>query len=151
MTGLTPDFSQAPAPSVPLHETLALAAMPSDPAGRRHLVVVTTSEIAPEEAAPAGTVLAARFWHPRDRLWQKSFFESLEQAVQHFVQESGWVSLQEQSLDARLAHELIFQARETDFGQPHTAGQVLQEAGMTLEEVEDLLDKVDHPSLDAGL
>ncbi|MBA3659282.1 MAG: hypothetical protein H0W67_06765 [Gemmatimonadales bacterium] len=151
MTGLRPDFSQEPAPAVPLHETLALAALPGGPAGQRHLVVVTTSEIAQDEDAPPGAVLAARFWHPRDRLWQKSFFESLEQAVHHFVQESGWVSLQEQSLDARLAHELIFQARETDFGRPHTAEQVLQEAGMTLEEVADLLDKVEHPSPGAGL
>lgn len=148
MTGLTPEFAPDPTRALPVHETLALAGVPADAVGKPHFVVVTTREIDATDQAPAGSLIATRFWHPRDRLWQIGYFESLEHALHFFVEESGWTSMQEQSLDARLAHELIFRARESDFGRAHTAEQVLQEVGMTPEEVEDLLHKVDHQNRD---
>lgn len=148
MSGLTPELFPEPVPAS-MPETLASAAGSAAPAARPHFVVVTTREAVPEDNAPLGSIIATRFWHPRDRIWRSDFFESLESAIHFFVARNGWTSVQEQSLDARLAHELIFRALETDFGDPPTVEEVLQEAGMTPQEVEDLLEKVERSDPDS--
>jgi hypothetical protein len=58
-----------------------------------------------------------------------------------FVDESGWVLRQHQSLDAPQAHELLFEARREDFSRPSTE-QMLQEVGLTPEDVADLMTRV---------
>lgn len=123
---------------------LAVATPP--PADRPHLVVVTTRPLGPEDEAPDGTLLATRFWHPRDLAWKLNYFESLEHALHLFVEESGWVVLQQQALDGPLAYEVVFRAREEDFRGPRSAEEMLQAVGMTPEEVEDLLDKMEPPA-----
>jgi hypothetical protein len=69
-------------------------------------------------------------------------FESLDHALRLFVDESGWVLQQQQPLDAPEAHELIFEARREDFSRPSTE-QMLQEVGLSPDEVAKLLDGVD--------
>ena len=69
-------------------------------------------------------------------------FESLDHALRLFVDESGWVLHQQQALDAPDAHELIFEARREDFSRPSTE-QMLQEVGLSPEEVAKLLERVD--------
>jgi DNA-binding Lrp family transcriptional regulator len=49
---------------------------------------------------------------------------------------------QHQVLDAPEAHELIFEARREDFSRPSTE-QILQDVGLSPEEVANLLDRVD--------
>ena len=112
------------------------------PAGRPHLVVVRTSAADPGDGAVAGTALVARYWHPRDRRWNDHRFDSLDHAIRLFVDESGWVLLQQQDLDGPNAHELVFEARRADFAQPST-DEILRDIGMTPGSVADLLDRVD--------
>jgi hypothetical protein len=109
---------------------------------RIHLVVVTTRELRPEDHPAAGMVLRTRFWHPRDHRWSENDFASLEHARRLFVDESGWALRQEQTLDAPLAHELIFEARRVDFTRP-SREQILREIGMNPETVDRMLDEVD--------
>jgi hypothetical protein len=114
----------------------------SDRPGRVHWVVVTTRPPRLQDKAPPGTTLLTRFWHPRDHTWSVNAFESLDHALRLFVDESGWVLRQQQALDGPKAHELIFEARREDFSRPSTE-QMLQEVGLTPEDVADLLNHVD--------
>jgi len=118
------------------------AAAAEEPAGRPHLVVVTTREVDPvrDPAAPPGSRLISRFWHPRDRRWTENHFESLEHAARLFINESGWRLLQQQALGAAHAYELIFEARRADFARPST-DDILRDIGMTPEHVARLLDR----------
>jgi hypothetical protein len=114
----------------------------SERPGRVHWVVVTTRAPQVEDKAPHGTTLLTRFWHPRDHCWSENAFESLDHALRLFVDESGWVLRQQQALDGPETHELIFEARREDFSRPSTE-QMLQEVGLTPEDVADLLNHVD--------
>lgn len=109
---------------------------------RIHLVVVTTRALGEGEGGAAGSVLRTRFWHPRDHRWSENDFESLEHARRLFIDESGWVLRQEQSLDAPLAYELIFEARRVDFTRP-SREQILRDIGMTPDAVDRMLEQVD--------
>ena len=110
--------------------------------GRPHLVVVTTRAVdtARDRDAPGGSRLVTRFWHPRDRVWSENHFESLEHATRLFIDESGWRLLQQQTLGATLAYELIFEARRADFARPST-DDILRDIGMNPERVAELLDR----------
>jgi hypothetical protein len=130
----------APAP-VAAVET-APDATRSERPGRVHWVVVMTRPPQPEDKAPPSTALLTRFWHPRDRCWRENAFESLDHAIRLFVDESGWVLRQQQELDVPQAHELLFEARREDFSRPSTE-QMLQEVGLTPQDVADLLNRVD--------
>src|SRR5687768_5433582 len=111
--------------------------------GRVHWVVVLTRKL---EEGQAGTTsahsLITRFWHPRDHRWSENVFDSLDHALRLFVDESGWVLRQHQTLDTPEAHELIFEARREDFSRPSTE-QMLQDVGLTQEDVAKLLNRVD--------
>jgi hypothetical protein len=109
---------------------------------RVHLVVVSTRAVDPGEKTPAGAVLWTRFWHPRDRRWSENVFESLDHALRLFVEESGWVLRQQQTLDRPHAHELIFEARRQDFSRP-SAEEMLRDVGLTPREVAGLIERVD--------
>src|SRR5919107_6254326 len=113
--------------------------------GRVHWVVVMT----PRVDAPLGgeglSTLRTRFWHPRDHRWSENVFDSLGHAMRLFVDESGWVLRQHQTLDAPESHELIFEARREDFSRPSTA-EMLEEVGLSREDVAKLLDEVDRDS-----
>ncbi|MEA2722883.1 MAG: hypothetical protein QOH59_654 [Gemmatimonadales bacterium] len=127
--------------AAPAVETAA-APLGSERPGRMHLVVVMTRGIQPADKAPPGSTLVTRFWHPRDHKWNENVFDSLDHALRLFVDESGWVLRQQQSLDAPEAHELIFEARREDFSRPSTE-QILHEVGLSPEEVANLLQRVD--------
>ena len=114
----------------------------SERPGRVHWVVVVTRRIEPRDKVPLGSTLITRFWHPRDHKWSENVFDSLDHALRLFVDESGWVLRQQQALDAPEAHELIFEARREDFSRPSTE-ELLQEVGLSPEEVAYLLDRVD--------
>jgi hypothetical protein len=58
------------------------------------------------------------------------------------VDESGWVLRQQQALDGPHEYELIFEARRENFSRPSTEA-MLQDVGLTPEDVADLLDRVD--------
>ena len=115
------------------------AAQSSGRPGRPHLVVVVTRAVGSNDAAGPSAILVTRFWHPRDRRWSENFFESLDHAIRLFVAESGWTLLQKQSLGKEHEHELIFEARREDFAGP-TTEEMLQEAGLTPSDVQELLD-----------
>jgi hypothetical protein len=123
----------------------APAAVGSERPGRIHWVVVMTRAVQPTDKAPPGSTLLTRFWHPRDHKWNENVFDSLDHALRLFVDESGWVLRQQQMLDAPEAHELIFEARREDFSRPSTE-QMLQDVGLSPEEVANLLDRVDRDS-----
>ncbi len=112
----------------------------SERSGRVHWVVVMTRAPSQADKAPAGVVLLTRFWHPRDHCWSENAFESLDHAIRLFVDESGWVLRQQQSLDGPQAYELIFEARREDFSRPSTE-QMLQDVGLTPQDVAKLLEK----------
>jgi nicotinamidase-related amidase len=112
--------------------------------GRPHLVVVTTRAVQPADKAPNDAVLVTRFWHPRDQRWSENYFESLEHARRLFVDESGWVLRQEQSLDAPQVWELIFEARREDFSGPSTQ-QILEDVGLNPQAVEGMLKQSGKP------
>ena len=112
--------------------------------GRVHWVVVVTRRREVQSGqSPLG--LITRFWHPRDHRWSENVFDSLDHAIRLFVDESGWVLRQHQPLDAAEAHELIFEARREDFSRPSTA-QILEDVGLTRDDVAKLLDRVDRDS-----
>ena len=130
-------------PAAPESATEPAPIRPGRP-GRPHLVVVVTRRVQPHDRAPAGATLITRFWHPRDRRWSENAFESLEHAFHMFLEESGWVLRQQQTLDAESALELIFEARREDFTGPTTEA-LLEEVGLTPGDVADLMDRVKHP------
>jgi hypothetical protein len=127
-----------PAPALPAVQP-ALDPELSARSGRVHWVVVTTRSPREGETLPPGAVLLTRFWHPRDHCWSENAFESLDHALRLFVDESGWVLRQQQSLDEPHAHELIFEARREDFSRPSTE-QILQDVGLTPQDVAKLLE-----------
>jgi hypothetical protein len=134
-------YSEAtPAPAV----QTAPDPLTSERSGRVHWVVVMTRPIQAADQAPAGARLVTRFWHPRDHRWSENAFESLDHAIRLFVDESGWVLRQQQMLDGPQLHELIFEARREDFSRPSTE-QLLQEVGLTPQDVAQLLGRVDPP------
>ncbi|MBA3495878.1 MAG: hypothetical protein M3Q93_07770 [Gemmatimonadota bacterium] len=110
--------------------------------GRMHIVVVVTRAVTPADAAPPGAVLMSRFWHPSLHRWSENSFESLEHAIHLFVDESGWALRQQQPLDVPHAHELVFEARREDFSRPGTEA-MLEDVGLTREDVADLIDRVE--------
>ena len=112
--------------------------------GRAHLVVVTSRAVVPADKAPADAMLITRFWHPSDQRWSENFFESVEHALRLFVDETGWVLRQQQSLDAPNAWELIFEARREDFSGPSTE-QILEDVGLSPADVEGMLRKGRNP------
>jgi hypothetical protein len=116
---------------------------------RKHLVVVTTRALAQGESSIQGALLRTRFWHPRDHRWNENDFESLEHAKRLFIEESGWVLRQEQSLIAPLAFELIFEAHRVDFTRP-SQEQILRDVGLTPESVNRLLQRVDRERRSQG-
>lgn len=107
-------------------------------ASERHLVVVMTRKVRPDDSAP-GALLVSRFWHPRDRRWSENSFESLDHALRLFVDETGWTLVQKQALAGEHEYELIFQARKTDFQGPSTE-EILKDVGLTPADVKELLD-----------
>jgi hypothetical protein len=109
---------------------------------RKHLVVVTTRALAKGESPIPSALIRTRFWHPRDHRWNENDFESLEHAKRLFVEESGWVLRQEQSLAAPHAFELIFEAHRVDFTRP-SQEEILRDVGLTPESVNRLLQRVD--------
>ena len=110
--------------------------------GRVHWVVVMTHRVEAPEGGEGAPTIHTRFWHPRDHRWSENIFDSLDHALRLFVDESGWVLRQHQTLDLPDAHELIFEARREDFSRPSTA-EMLEEVGLTREDVAKLLDRVD--------
>ncbi len=117
----------------------------TDRPGRVHLVVVTTHHVDVEAGSTGAPNIQTRFWHPRDHRWSENVFDSLDHALRLFVDESGWVLRQQQALDSLDAHELIFEARREDFSRPSTA-EMLEDVGLTREDVAKLLDGVDRGS-----
>ena len=141
-----PQFSTAegPAPAVqPAPEPLQ-----SDRPGRVHWVVVVTRRLEAQGGAAQPSLLT-RFWHPRDHRWAENMVDSLDHAMRLFVDESGWVLRQHQTLDAPETHELIFEARREDFSRPSTA-EILEDVGLSREDVAKLLDRVDRDSGASG-
>ena len=123
---------------LPVPDPRASAAMP--PGGPRlHLVVVRTR---PGDPASAGE-LVTRYWHPGRRAWQEHTFESLEHAMHLFVEENGWELRQQQPLDRARAEELIFAARPEDLDQPSARELLQEEVGLTAEDAEAMLERVD--------
>jgi hypothetical protein len=110
--------------------------------GRVHLVVVVTRAVAAADSAPPGAALVARFWHPSLHRWSETPFESLEHALHLFVDESGWALRQQQVVEGLHAYELIFEARREDFSRPSTEA-MLEDVGLTPEDVADLIDRVE--------
>jgi hypothetical protein len=127
--------------SSPLVET-APDLLKSERPGRVHWVVVMTRPTRSDDTVPPRATLVTRFWHPRDRCWSQNAFESLDHAIRLFVDESGWVLRQQQALDGPQVHELIFEARREDFSRPSTE-QMLQEVGLTPQDVAKLLNRVE--------
>ncbi|MFL5496087.1 MAG: hypothetical protein ACJ8DC_17010 [Gemmatimonadales bacterium] len=136
--GLSDDV--APEGAAPETATRSAPVNPTRP-GRPHLVVVVTRRVRPDDRAPDGATLITRFWHPRDQRWSENAFESLEHALHMFLEESGWLLRQQQTLDAESALELIFEARREDFTGPTTEA-LLEEVGLTPGDVADLMGRV---------
>lgn len=139
---MTDDRVPFPGPELVVPAVETVPAIGSERPGRIHWVVVLTRRVGPADKAPPGSTLVTRFWHPRDHKWTENIFDSLDHAVRLFVDESGWVLRQQQQLDTPEAHELIFEARREDFSRPSTE-QILQDVGLSPEEVANLLDRVD--------
>ena len=131
---------ESPAPAV----QTAAEPLQTDRPGRVHWVVVTTKRMEGQGAAGSPNLIT-RFWHPRDHRWSENVFDSLDHALRLFVDESGWVLRQQQALDGPDTHELIFEARREDFSRPSTA-EMLEDVGLTREDVAKLLDQVDRDS-----
>jgi hypothetical protein len=135
-----PPDDLAAEPAAPETATRSAPVRPERP-GRPHLVVVVTRRVRPEDRVPSGATLITRFWHPRDQRWSENAFESLEHALHMFLEESGWVLRQQQTLDAESALELIFEGRREDFTGPTTEA-LLEEVGLTPGDVADLMGRV---------
>jgi hypothetical protein len=123
---------------VPGPDPLGTAGTPSE--GRVHLVVVRTR---PAAAGPSAGEIVARYWHPRRRAWQEQTFESMEHAMHLYLEENGWELRQQQLLERAGAEELIFAARLEELDQPSARELLLEEVGLTPEDAEALLDRVD--------
>ncbi len=131
----------------PLGEEVPLPAVvpqPTEslPARRTHLVAVVTRSLAETDGGEPGATLRERYWNPREQRWTENDFDSLESLRRRHIDEGGWELLQEQSLQAPLAVELIFRAHRVDFTRP-SKEQILRDIGMTPDDVSDLLDHVD--------
>jgi hypothetical protein len=133
-------FPESPVP-LPVPDSLGAPAGPP-PAGEAHLVVVRSRPSAGTAADATGEIVT-RYWHPRRRAWQEQKFESLEHAMHLFVEENGWVLRQQQLLDRAGAEELIFTVRLDELDQPSARDLLLDEVGLTPEDAEALLDRVD--------
>jgi hypothetical protein len=105
------------------------------------LVVVTTrpADVAVPEAKPT---LIARYWEPRESRWVEVTVESVEHAIRRFADEGGWVLRQQQMLESPERHELIFEAKVKPPKRP-SAVDVLEEVGLTREDAEDLVHRVE--------
>jgi hypothetical protein len=132
---------EPPGKEVPLP---AVAEQPTEslPPRRTHLVTVVTRALAEEDGAEPGATLRERYWNPHDRRWCETDFDSMESLRRRHIEEGGWELLQEQTLDAPLAVELIFKAHRVDFTRP-SREQILRDIGMTPDDVSDLLGHVD--------
>jgi hypothetical protein len=106
---------------------------------RIHLVVV---RIRPGDPSSAGEIVT-RYWHPARRAWQEQTFESREHALHLFVEEFGWELRQQQPLDRPRCEELIYAARMEDLDQPSARELLLEEVGLTPEDAEAMLGRVD--------
>jgi hypothetical protein len=131
----------------PLSEAVPLPAVAEQPAEtlkpkRTHLVAVTTRPLVEADRAEAGATVRARYWHPHDRRWNETDYDSLEALRQRHIRETEWELLQEQQLDAPLAVELIFRAHRIDFTRP-SREQILRDIGLTPDDVDHLLEHVD--------
>ena len=111
------------------------------PSRRTHLVAVVTRALVEEDGANPGDTIRERYWNPHDRRWLEADFDSLESLRRRHIEEVGWELLQEQSLDAPLAVELIFRAHRVDFTRP-SREQILRDIGLTPDDVSDLLGQV---------
>lgn len=131
---------QPPAEEVPVP---AVAEQPVETSlpRRAHIVVVVTRALA-EGEGEGGATIRERYWNPHERRWSEADFESMESLRRRHVDEGGWELLQEQTLDAPLASELIFKAHRIDFTRP-SREQILRDIGMTPDDVSDLLEHVD--------
>jgi hypothetical protein len=67
----------------------------------------------------------------------------MEHAMHLFVEENGWVLRQQQLLDKAGREELIFAVRLDELDQPSARDLLLDEVGLTPEDAEALLDRVD--------
>ena len=132
---------ESPAPAVQAAPDPLLTDRP----GRVHWVVVVTRRMNVQGGVASAKSLITRFWHPRDHRWSENVFDSLDHALRLFVDESGWVLRQHQTLDAPEAHELIFEARREDFSRPSTA-ELLEDVGLSREDVAKLLNQVERDS-----
>ena len=133
-------FSESPVP-LPVPDPAPAQSGPARPE-EDHLVVVRTRPAGSPAADSAGEIVT-RYWHPRRRAWQEQSFESLEHAMHLFVEENGWVLRQQQRLDRPGAEELIFAVRLAELDQPSARDLLLEEVGLTPEDAEALLDRVD--------
>ena len=111
------------------------------PSRRTHLVAVVTRALVEEDGANPGDTIRERYWNPHYRRWLEADFDSLESLRRRHIEEVGWELLQEQSLDAPLAVELIFRAHRVDFTRP-SREQILRDIGLTPDDVSDLLGQV---------
>jgi hypothetical protein len=132
--------AESPAPAV----QAAADPLRTDRPGRVHWVVVVTRRMEAQGGQVPFSIIT-RFWHPRDHRWSENVFDSLDHALRLFVDESGWVLRQHQTLDAPEAHELIFEARREDFSRPSTA-EMLEDVGLSREDVAKLLGRLDSDS-----
>jgi hypothetical protein len=128
---------ESPVP-LPVPEAQPSAAIPR-PGAPMHLVVVRTRAV---DTTSAGE-LVTRYWHPGRRAWQEQTFESLEHAMHLFVEENGWELRQQQALDRPLAEELIFAARLEELDQPSARELLQEEVGLSPEDAEAMLERVD--------
>ena len=132
--------SYLPESAVPLPVPDPRASLTRPSSGdRTHLVVVVTRPADPESPGE----LVTRYWHPGRRAWQEQTFESLEHAMHLFVEENGWELRQQQPLDRARAEELIFAARPEDLDRPSARELLQEEVGLTPEDAEAMLDRVD--------
>ena len=60
-----------------------------------------------------------------------------------FVEENGWELRQQQQLDRAGAEELIFAARPDDLDQPSARELLQEEVGLTPEDADAMLERVD--------
>lgn len=104
-----------------------------------HLVVVRTR---PGDPSSPGEVVT-RYWHPGRRTWQEQTFESVELALRLFVEEHGWELRQQQALEGARREELIFAAATGELDLPSAREVLLEEVGLTPEDAEAMLDRVD--------
>jgi hypothetical protein len=131
----------------PLREEVPLPAVVEQPTEslppkRAHLVTVVTRAVADNEGAEPQATLRERYWNPHEQRWNETDFDTLESLRRRHIDEGGWELLQEQTLDAPMAVELIFKAHRIDFTRP-SREQILRDIGLTPDDVSDLLGHVD--------